>query len=138
LFARAGIQLVVEPGGELSDVHVDRHRILRVFANLFDNALKFTEAPGRTTVTAHAVSGSVRFSVANSGPALPQEELDRMLQPFWQAGRDDRRGAGLGLSISRSIVEAHGGSIWAEPVEGMQVQISFLLPCVNPAATGAL
>jgi signal transduction histidine kinase len=137
LFARAGIQLVVEPGGELPDVHVDRPRILRVFANLLDNALKFTQAPGRTVVRAQALSGSVRFSVANSGPPLRQEERDRMLQPFWQADRDDARGAGLGLSICRSIVEAHGGSIWAEPAEGMQVQISFMLPCVNPAAAGA-
>lgn len=137
LFARAGIQLVVEPGGELPDVHVDRPRILRVFANLFDNALKFTQAPGRTVVRAQALSGSVRFSVANSGPPLRQEERDRMLQPFWQSDRHDARGAGLGLSICRSIVEAHGGSIWAEPAEGMQVQISFMLPCVNPAAAGA-
>lgn len=137
LFARAGIQLVVEPGGELPDVHADRPRILRVFANLFDNALKFTQAPGRAVVRAQALSGSVRFSVANSGAPLRQEERDRMLQPFWQADRDDVRGAGLGLSICRSIVEAHGGSIWAEPAEGMQVQISFALPCVNPAAAGA-
>lgn len=137
VFARAGIQLVVEPGGELPDVHVDRARILRVFANLFDNALKFTQAPGLTVVRAQALSGSVRFSLANSGPALRKEERDRMLQPFWQAGRGDPRGAGLGLSISRSIVEAHGGSIWAEPAEGMRVQIAFTLPCVNPAAAGA-
>lgn len=134
LFARAGIVLVMEPGGELPDVHVDRARILRVFANLFDNALKFTEAPGRTVVRAQALSGSVRFSVANSGPALGQEDLDRMLQPFWQGERGDHRGAGLGLSISRAIVEAHGGSIRAEPAEGMRVQISFTLPCVKPAA----
>ena len=50
-----------------------------------------------------------------------------MFQPFGQASRD-RRGAGLGLSICRSIVEAHGGSIWAEPAEGQRVRVAFILP----------
>jgi signal transduction histidine kinase len=69
----------------------------------------------------------VRFSVANSGPPLPAEQLAAMFQPFWQAGRD-RRGAGLGLSICRSLVEAHGGTIWAEPAEGQRVRVCFVLP----------
>ena len=85
-------------------------------------------------VRAEAQSASVRYSVANSGPALSPTELDSMFQPFWQAGRGDLRGAGLGLSICRAIVEAHGGSIWAEPAEGRRVRICFLLPCASPAA----
>ncbi|MCD6044753.1 MAG: histidine kinase, partial [Burkholderiales bacterium] len=72
-------------------------------------------------------SGGVRFSVANGGPALPEEELRSMFRPFWQSTRD-RRGAGLGLSICRSIVEAHGGSIWAEPAAGQRVRVCFVLP----------
>jgi PAS domain S-box-containing protein len=136
LLAHAGLQLVVEPLGELPLIHIDLNRILRVFENLFDNALKFTERAGRVVVRAEPAQGAVEFSVANSGPALRTEEMERVFQPFWQAGREDRRGAGLGLSICRSIIEAHGGSIWTEPAEGMRVKICFLLPCVKPAAAG--
>jgi PAS domain S-box-containing protein len=136
LLAQAGLQLVVEPLGELPLIHIDLNRILRVFANLFDNALKFTEHAGRVLVRAESAHGAVLFSVANSGPALRTEEMERLFQPFWQAGREDRRGAGLGLSICRSIVEAHGGSVWTEPAAGMRVKVCFLLPCFNPAQAG--
>jgi signal transduction histidine kinase len=138
LFAREGIKFEVEPMGELPVLQVDSYRILRVFANLLDNALKFTEPPGTAVLRAEAVSSGVRFCVANSGPALSAKEVESMFQPFWQAGRDDRRGAGLGLSICRSIVEAHGGSIWAEPATGKRVRICFLLPCANPIASGGV
>jgi PAS domain S-box-containing protein len=125
--AKEGLELEVQARGDLPQVGADADRILRVFANLLDNALKFTSPPGRVTLAAERTSGGVRFSVANSGPALPPAQLGAMFQPFWQAGRD-RRGAGLGLSICRSIVEAHGGTIWAEPAEGQRVRVCFVLP----------
>lgn len=125
--AGEGLELEVQARGELPQVSADADRILRVFANLLDNALKFTSPPGRVTLAAEPTSNGVRFSVANSGPALPPEQLGAMFQPFWQAGRD-RRGAGLGLSICRSIVEAHGGTIWAEPAAGQRVRVCFVLP----------
>ncbi len=133
LLAQAGLDLVVEPPGELPPVHVDLHRVLRVFANLLDNTLKFTSPGGRVVVRAETAMGAVKFSVANSGPALTPEQMERLFQPFWQSGRGDRRGAGLGLSICRSIVEAHGGSIWTEPAEGTRVKVCFLLPTARPS-----
>lgn len=135
LFAGAGIDLVTESVGELPLMQVDANRVLRVLANLLDNALKFTEPAGKAMLRAEALSSGVRFSVANTGPALSREELKTMFQPFWQAARGDRRGAGLGLAICRSIAEAHGGSIWAEPSAGHRVQICLLLPCANPAVS---
>ncbi len=132
LLANAGLQLMVECPGELPSIHVDLNRILRVFANLIDNAMKFTERGGRIFVHAQSEHGVVRFCVANSGPALGPEEMERLFQPFWQSGREDRRGAGLGLSICRSIIEAHGGSIWPESADGMRVKICFVLPCLKP------
>lgn len=129
LLAEEGFELAVEQAGELPLVHADERRILRVFANLFDNALKFTERGGRIVVRAEAAPDAVRFSVANSGPALDQDDMDRLFQPFWQAGREDRRGAGLGLSICRAIIEGHGGRVWTESAEGMRVQVCFLLYC---------
>ncbi|HEY0887307.1 MAG TPA: ATP-binding protein, partial [Ramlibacter sp.] len=133
LFASHGIGFAVQASGELPVVHVDADRILRVFANLLDNARKFTERGGEVVLRAEALSAGVRYCVANSGPALPAKELQAMFQPFWQAGGGDVRGAGLGLAICRAIVEAHGGSIWAEAAEGTRVRICFLLPCA-PAA----
>ena len=62
--------------------------------------------------------GAVKFSVANSGPALAAEEMERLFQPFWQAGQKTGAAPGSGLSICRSIVEAHGGSIWTEAAAG--------------------
>jgi PAS domain S-box-containing protein len=127
LVAREALQLAVRVAGELPTVHADADRILRVFANLLDNALKFTEPAGCITLGAEPSMGGVRYCVANSGPALPAKEMEAMFRPFWQAGRD-RRGAGLGLAICRSIVEAHGGTIWAEPAEGQRVRICFVIP----------
>jgi len=110
LLARERLELHLDVAGELPNVSADADRILRVFANLLDNALKFTSPPGRITLAAERTVGGVRFSVANSGEALPPGELGTMFKPFWQAGRD-HRGAGLGLSICRSVVEAHGGMV---------------------------
>jgi PAS domain S-box-containing protein len=131
LFAREGLGLEIEVIGELPVIQVDSERILRVFANLLDNAIKFTERPGAAVLRAEAISGSVRFCVGNTGPALSAEEMASMFQPFWQAAGADRRGAGLGLAICRSVVEAHGGSIWAEPCTGKRVRICVLLPCTH-------
>ena len=138
LLAQAGLQLMVEPLGELPLIHIDLSRILRVFANLFDNALKFTEPAGRIVMRVEPAQGAVKFCMSNSGPALRAEEMERLFQPFWQAGHEDRRGAGLGLSICRSIVEAHGGSIWPEPAAGMRLKVCVLLPCVKPAEAGVM
>jgi signal transduction histidine kinase len=117
----------IEVRGELPLISVDADKLLRVFANLLDNALKFTPPSGVITLGAETTIGGVRFSVANTGTALSDEERAAMFQPFWQ-GRRDERGAGLGLSICRSIVEAHGGTIWAEPVEGKRVRVCVVLP----------
>jgi signal transduction histidine kinase len=127
LVAKEGLVLKLDLSGELPQITADADRILRVFGNLLDNAMKFTSSGGTITLSAERTPGGVRFSVANSGPALPEKALKAMFQPFWQAGRD-RRGAGLGLAICRSIVEAHGGSIWAEPAEGQRVRVCFVLP----------
>ena len=128
LLAKRSLRLDLKMAADLPTINVDGDRILRVLANLLDNALKFTASPGRILLAAEAVSGGVRFSVSNSGEALPTEDLKTMFLPFWQAAHLDRRGAGLGLAICRSIVEAHGGTIWAEPAQGERVRLCFVLP----------
>jgi signal transduction histidine kinase len=132
LFARAGITMTLQVDAGLPTIQADGDRILRVFANLLDNALKFTTAPGQVVVGAEAHSSGVRYCVANSGTPLQRAEMESMFRPFWQLNRDDSaRGAGLGLSICRSIVEAHGGTIWAEPAAGQRVRICFFLPAAG-------
>jgi PAS domain S-box-containing protein len=127
LYAAAGLKLVVERRTDLPDVAVDARRMERVFANLLDNALKFTEPDGSVTLGARACEEGVVFTVANTGPALTGEDVQRIFQPFWLA-RKDRRGAGLGMSICRSIVEAHGGTISVQAADGMRVEIRVVLP----------
>lgn len=136
-FERAGLVLEMQIPVDLPQVRVDVPRMQRVFANLLDNALKFTVPPGRVLVGVEAHPACVRFFVANSGPALSPEAMDGMFQLFWQATAD-HRGTGLGLSISRSIVETHGGRIWAEPHEGMRVRVWVELPRAEVTAPGEL
>lgn len=129
---RAHVRLELKHECELTTVHVDADRMMRVFGNLLDNALKFTSAGGEVVMCAEPAPGGVLFSLANSGASVPTADIQRLFLPFWQAGREDRRGAGLGLSICRSIIEAHGGTVWAEPADGMRLKILFLIPRVHP------
>lgn len=137
LFGQSGLELEVQVEGELAMVLADPDRIGRVFANLLDNARKFTDRNGRVVVGAQAVPGGVQFGVTNTGIPLRAEEMDHLFQPFWQGGSEDRRGAGLGLSICHSIVEAHGGRLWTEAADGMRVRIMFLLPGYPAAGAAA-
>ena len=115
-----GVRLLTECAGRLPSVLADRDRVLQVFANLAGNAVKFTPAGGAVTLGAACAEGAVRFSVADTGPGMSAEQVERAFDRFWQAGRADRRGVGLGLSIARGIVEAHGGilSVTSAPNEG--------------------
>lgn len=128
LLAKGLLRLELKVAPDLPMLNIDTDRVLRVLANLLDNALKFTDPTGRILLSAEPVAAGVRFAVANSGEPLPTEDLKAMFQPFWQAARHDRRGAGLGLAICRSIVEAHGGTIWAESAQGERVRVCFVLP----------
>lgn len=133
-FLEAGVALNCEVDTDVSAIGADIKRIQRVLANLLDNALKYTEPPCHVTLSAHG-RGPVVFSVANSGPALSVDQREAMFRPFWQAD-EQHPGAGLGLSICRSIIEAHGGSIWTEAARGQRVRVSFALPRI-PASVPA-
>ena len=113
---------------DLPRVPLDAARILQVVSNLVGNALKFTPAGGRVTLGAEATPGEVRVSVADTGPGIPADQIPRVFGRFWQAGKSDRRGIGLGLSIARGIVEGHGGRIWVESVEGQGATFFFTIP----------
>jgi signal transduction histidine kinase len=129
LMAARNLTLEIVAPDDLPPVRADADRILRVLGNVLDNALKFTTAPGRIVAAARSTTPGILFSVANSGAPVTAAEMETMFQPFWQA-QSDRAGTGLGLAICRSIVEAHGGTIWAEPAEGQRLRVCFVLPRV--------
>jgi signal transduction histidine kinase len=106
----------------------DRDRIFQVMANLLSNAIKFTEEGGRVAVRGERVAGQLRFSVSDTGVGMAEDELERIFERFWQIQKDDRRGLGLGLFISRCIIESHGGKLWAESRPGEGSTFHFTLP----------
>jgi len=122
-----GINLDTEIQGPLPTLQADRERLLQVFQNLIDNALKFTPKGGRVTIAAEPGTDEVRFTVRDTGPGIPAEQLPHLFDRFWQA-RKGSNGAGLGLTIARGIVEAHGGRITAESVPGSGTEFKFGIP----------
>jgi signal transduction histidine kinase len=112
----------------LPDVVVDAHRIGQVISNLLGNAIKFTPQGGRIRVSARRHDDQVVISVADTGPGIAGEHLSKIFDWFWQAQGTGHMGSGLGLSIAKGIVEAHGGRIWAESELGKGSQFSFTLP----------
>ena len=123
-----GVSLKAEvPKGPLL-ARFDHDRILQVFANLFSNAIKFTQEGGQVGVRVEALRGMLRFCVSDTGIGVPAPMLDAIFERFWQVGKNDRRGQGLGLYISKCVVEAHHGKIWAESQAGKGTQLFFTLP----------
>ena len=114
LASSSSLELRVDVDPDVAEVWGDRDRLLQVFENLIGNAIKFTQAGGRITVGAASRDDEVVFWVADTGCGIASENLPRVFDRFWQATRAGRLGAGLGLPITKGIVEAHGGRIWVE------------------------
>jgi signal transduction histidine kinase len=123
-----GIALVAEiPASPLPAVF-DHDRMLQVFANLIANAIKFTPRGGEIRVRVDNARAQLQFCVSDTGAGIPEGKLDAVFERFWQVGENDRRGQGLGLYISKSIVEAHHGRIWAESTVGSGSRFYFTFP----------
>ncbi|CAN5726779.1 hypothetical protein BH23GEM5_BH23GEM5_19930 [soil metagenome] len=122
------VRLECEIADNLASAWADGFQLQRVFANLLCNAVKFTPSGGVITLRAEQLGGELRFSVSDTGPGIPPDHLPYVFDRYWQAKRGDRRGAGLGLSIARGIVEAHGGRIWVESTPGAGTTFFFTLP----------
>lgn len=112
----------------------DHDRILQVLANLLSNAIKFTPEGGRIWLRVAPAGSEVLFSVSDTGSGIPAEQLEAVFERFWQVKAHDRRGLGLGLFITRCIVEAHGGRVWAESEPGKGSRFFFTLPAASVAS----
>ena len=125
--ARLTLEVVVPP--DLPPVRADRGRIEQVVLNLVHNAIKFTPPGGVITISATRDDSMVRIVVQDTGVGLSEAELPRLFERFYKADRARRSdGTGLGLAIAKHIVQAHGGSIWAESRPGQGAEFSFTLP----------
>lgn len=115
----AGVGLAVEAENGPPPVMADVDRLLQAVGNLVSNAIRFTPAGGRVTVTAVETGDRrVRFEVADTGPGIPREQVPFLFDRFWQARAAIRAGAGLGLAIAKGIAEVHGGAIGVDTEVG--------------------
>jgi two-component system phosphate regulon sensor histidine kinase PhoR len=107
-------------------------RLEQVLVNLIHNALKFTHPGGEVVLSVQTEKEVVRFAVRDTGVGIPVDDLERIFERFYKADRArSGGGTGLGLSIARHIVEAHGGSIWAESEEGRGSTFYFTIPLAS-------
>jgi len=106
----------------------DRERVLQVLTNLITNALKFTGRGGAVEIRGECSGSELRISVRDTGAGIPDEMLESVFERFLQIRKSDRRGLGLGLYISRCIVESHGGRMWAESKLGEGSTFHFTIP----------
>lgn len=109
-------------------IRADEGRLLQALGNLIANAIKFTPAGGQVSVEAHATDDVARIAVRDTGPGMDETELAHVFDRFWQGRSGDRRGAGLGLAITRGIVEAHSGRLWMESERGKGTTAWIELP----------
>src|SRR4029077_18397364 len=118
---------------DLSLVPLDEVLIEQVFVNLLENAARYTPAGSPIDVSAAAVDGAVRVDIADRGPGLPPGEEERIFDKFHRGVQDAASGGiGLGLTICRGIISAHGGRIWAENRPGGGALFRFTLPLSGP------
>lgn len=127
--ADAGVILKVTPDDDSPPVTVDPDRMEQALSNLVANALRHTPAGGRVTLSAERAGGGVALVVADTGEGIDPSDLPYVFDRFWRGDRArGRGGAGLGLSIARRLVEAHGGSIEAESEPGAGSRFTVWLP----------
>ena len=125
--ARSGVRLSVDLAPGLDLVTGDERRVRQVVFNLLSNAVKFTPQGGSVTLSTHPVAGSVHVSVTDTGPGIALEDQERIFEEFQQAGTSERNGTGLGLAVSKRLVELHGGQIWVESEPGRGSRFVFTM-----------
>jgi signal transduction histidine kinase len=124
------VQVTLAPSSDVDIVAGDERRIRQVIFNLLSNAVKFTPAGGSVDVWATQVNGDVSVSVADTGPGIASADVSRIFEEFQQteAGIEQGEGTGLGLALSKRLVELHGGRIWVDSELGRGSTFVFTLP----------
>ncbi|HZI94093.1 MAG TPA: ATP-binding protein [Patescibacteria group bacterium] len=133
---RRGVHLKVEQPREDLVITADRDRLMQVLFNLIGNAVKFTGQGGTVTLDARHMGDEIVVSVSDTGVGIPEHDLERIFDRFYQspvAAGTKSSGTGLGLPIARSLVELHGGRLWAENGE-VGCRFHFTLPAIAPSS----
>jgi signal transduction histidine kinase len=131
--SREGIELSLATEPEEFTITADERRLRQIVLNLVSNAVKFTPADGRVAVSAHLEDGHAEIGVSDTGPGIAPAEQEAIFEEFEQtsAGRQ-AEGTGLGLPLSRKLVELHGGSLWVESEVGDGSTFRFTIPVQGP------
>jgi signal transduction histidine kinase len=134
---KAGVSLLAEIAPELPCIRADRRRIRQVLMNLLSNGLKFTKPGGKVTVRAEATADGLVLTVADTGIGIAPQDFSKALEPFGQVDSSLARkyeGTGLGLPLTRQMVELHGGSLTLDSVVGEGTTVTVTLPAWRLAA----
>jgi len=125
-----GVGLTLETGSDVGVVEADERRIRQVVFNLLSNAVKFTPEGGSVIVSSARINGEVHVSVSDTGPGIAAEDRARIFEEFQQTdvGARQLEGTGLGLAVSKRLIELHGGRIWVESELGRGSMFTFALP----------
>jgi PAS domain S-box-containing protein len=128
------IDLKMEFKAESCQIYCDPDRMMQVFFNLIGNAIKFIQQGGEIWIKAQPNNQNLLFTITDTGPGIPSDELPHLFERFWQAKKfASKKGLGLGLYIAKGIIEAHGGKIWVESKEGHGTSFYFTIPMTKPA-----
>ncbi|HVK76762.1 MAG TPA: HAMP domain-containing sensor histidine kinase, partial [Kofleriaceae bacterium] len=130
--AARGVALATELRGDELQGRFDHERLLQVLGNLLNNAIRFSPDGGRVTLGVERTGPDLHLWVADAGPGIAADHLETIFDRFQQIERADHTGLGLGLYISRRIVAAHGGRIWAESQPGVGSTFHVVLPDAPP------
>jgi signal transduction histidine kinase len=127
--SRGGVELSLTTEPEEITISADGRRVRQIVFNLLSNAVKFTPADGRVDVSARIDDGQVEIAVTDTGPGIASEELETIFEEFEQSSDGKQvEGTGLGLPLSRKLVELHGGRLWVESAVGRGSTFRFTLP----------
>ena len=137
--ARKKQRLAVEIAPDLFPVSIDEDRLRQVLYNYLTNAVKYTPEGGQLTLKAFTESSELRVEVTDSGPGISEEGQKRLFEPYYrvpQSGGERLSGLGLGLALSKMIVQLHGGRVWVKSAPGQGATFGFALPAISCPAAG--
>jgi PAS domain S-box-containing protein len=138
MLADKDVRLKFAFDGDIDQIVVDQVRFKQILINLVSNAVKFSHPGGTVTVSSLRVGNDLHFAVKDEGTGIRKEELPTLFKPFKQASSgsgQNKGGIGLGLAITRKLVELHGGTIWIESEWGKGTTVAFKVPMVVDATS---